>query len=54
MQSLSQYFVYGIWLCASVRYYNHTQSAPCDPVLLVGNVIVIYVVNRLPLYYFTT
>ena len=47
-------FVYGIWLCASVRYYNHTQSAPCDPMLLVGNVIIVYVVNRLPLYYFTT
>ena len=54
MQSLSQYFVYGIWLCASVRYYNHTQSPPCDPMLLVGNVIMVYVVNRLPLYYFTT
>ena len=50
MQGLSQYFVYGIWLCACVRYYNHTQSAPCDPVLLVGNVIMVYVVNRLPLY----
>ena len=54
MQSLSQYFVYGIWLCACVRYYNHTQSAPSDPVLLIGNVIMVYVVNRLPLYCVTT
>ena len=31
-----------------------TISAELNPVLLVGDVIMVYVVNRLPLYYFTT
>ena len=31
-----------------------TIPGELNPVLLVGNVIMVYVVNRLPLYYFTT